>query len=777
MSDQAFEFLSGVSPFSLLPEQESKNLARKIWIEKKSKGATIFTQGKSVVDRLIVVTGGALEAYNEVRGKKTFADYLHRGDICGGVSLLMNAGVSFRTVAAVEDSSYYVMPRDSFLDICERFEEIKEHFIDIYNRRMLDESYVNTLATGQAFQFLSGLAPFSFLPDEEIETTASSLSIVHFPKDSIVCVQGQTRLDFLYIIQKGAAERYYEENDRKTLRGLLQEGDIYGGVTLLVNDSISVRTLKCTEDCYFYVLPKKNFLDLCTRFEAFSEFFTDTFGKRMLNRSYAAIVSKTMHPGGEDQQFFNQPVENVYKQDLVSCRSDVPIREAASVMARHKCGSIFVKSSKKDFVGFVTDADLRSKVVAAGYDVQRPVSEIMRSPVHFIPKDALIFEAMMKMTQEAVKYLAVTDKNEKVVGVVTNRDLINAQEQSPFFLVREITEASTLDEIVDKHRQLPSVVKTLINNGAKSKNVTRLITAVSDTILNKLIGLAIEESGAEPPTDFVFMIMGSEGRKEQTLKTDQDNAIVYRDVPEKSEGYVRAYFLALAEKVCGWLDQAGYDFCEGDNMAKNPKWTQPLSVWKEYFSSWIHAGGPEELLKSSIFFDFRGAYGNMELVDELRRSLFDSLGGWAGFFRNLTENALYFKPPIGFFRNFVVASKGEHRNTFDIKSAMQPIVDFARIYALKHKIEETNTQDRLHRLYLNKALPWQDYNELDQAYSFMMQLRFVRQITAVMDDNAKPDNYINPKKLSRIEQTMLKEIFKRIENLQAKIGFEFTGIG
>ena len=203
MSDQAFEFLSGVSPFSLLPEQESKNLARKIWIEKKSKGAAIFIQGKSAVDRLIVVTSGALEAYNEVRGKKNFADYLHRGDICGGVSLLMNAGVSFRTVAAVEDSSYYVMPRDSFLDICERFEEIKEHFIDIYNRRMLDESYVNTLATGQTFQFLSGLAPFSFLPDDEIEKTAASLSIVHFPKDSIVCVQGQTRLDFLYIIQKG----------------------------------------------------------------------------------------------------------------------------------------------------------------------------------------------------------------------------------------------------------------------------------------------------------------------------------------------------------------------------------------------------------------------------------------------------------------------------------------------------------------------------------------------------------------------------------------------
>jgi CBS domain-containing protein len=427
-------------------------------------------------------------------------------------------------------------------------------------------------------------------------------------------------------------------------------------------------------------------------------------------------------------------------------------------------------------VGVITDSDLRKKVIAEGYDISRPVAEIMSSPISLIPKEALIFEAMMQMSQKGIKHLAVTDADEKVIGVVTNRDLLSAQGQSPFFLIREISETSTLDGIIDKHNQLPGVIKSLIHGGAKAKNVTRLITTISDTILNKLIGMAINDLG-NPPTEFVFMIMGSEGRKEQTLKTDQDNAIVYRDVDKESESRVQEYFLQLGEKVCSRLDQVGYAFCEGGNMAKNPKWCQPLSVWKEYFSSWIYSGGPEELLKSSIFFDFKGAYGDMKIIEELRRFLFDSLKGWAGFFRNMTENALYFKPPIGFFRNFVVESKGQHRDSFDIKAAMQPVVDFARIYALKNKIDETNTQDRLFQLYLKKVLPWQDFNELDQAYAFMMQLRFVRQISAIMDENAKPDNYINPKKLSRIEQTMLKEIFNRIEKLQAKIGFEFTGIG
>ena len=210
-------------------------------------------------------------------------------------------------------------------------------------------------------------------------------------------------------------------------------------------------------------------------------------------------------------------------------------------------------------------------------------------------------------------------------------------------------------------------------------------------------------------------------------------------------------------------------------MAKNPKLCQPLAVWKKYFSDWIHSANPEDLLYSSIFFDFRGAYGDLELIRELHDDLFKSLVGWSGFFRNLTENALHFKAPIGFFRNFVVESKGEHRNKFDIKRAMMPIVDYARIYALKNHLEETNTLERLYQLSLKNVIPADDYREIEQAYSVLMQMRLLRQVTAVLDEDTAPDNYINPKELSGIEQKLLKEIFIRIENLQTKLSFEFTG--
>jgi CBS domain-containing protein len=289
------------------------------------------------------------------------------------------------------------------------------------------------------------------------------------------------------------------------------------------------------------------------------------------------------------------------------------------------------------------------------------------------------------------------------------------------------------------------------------------------------MAFTIEELGP-PPVKFVFMIMGSDGRTEQTLKSDQDNAIIFEDVSNESEGEVTAYFLRFGETACALLDKAGYTFCTGGVMAKNPSWCLSLSKWQKHFSKWIHAGGPEDLLHASIFFDFRCGYGDVTLIDRLRASLFDSLEERSGFFSYMTENALHFRPPLGFFRNFVVESKGKHQSKFDIKSAMVPIVDFARIYGLKNKIETTNTLDRLYEAKLKGVLTKSQYEELEKAYSFLMQLRLVRQITSILDEGHPPDNYINPKKLTQIEQKMLKEIFKRIETFQTKMERDFIGM-
>ncbi|MGD9044481.1 MAG: DUF294 nucleotidyltransferase-like domain-containing protein, partial [Desulfobacterales bacterium] len=490
---------------------------------------------------------------------------------------------------------------------------------------------------------------------------------------------------------------------------------------------------------------------------------------------YAEIIAGNRRPSEQATELFNLPVESIYSKDLVFCDQNMPIQAAAAVMSEHNASSIFVREPKGEFVGVVTDNDLRKKVTATGYNILNPVSDIMSSPLFMIPREALIFEALMKMMQNNIKHLAVTDTEDRVVGVVTNRDLLRAQGQSPFFVVREIAQAKFINQIVQIHKQVPRLIQSLISTGAKAQNVTRFLTTVSDAILQKIIGFALEEFGP-PPVKFVFMILGSEGRMEQTLKTDQDNAIVFEDTPPHALKETTQYFLKFSERVCNWLDEAGYALCKGGVMAKNANWCQPLSVWKSYFKRWIYTAEPEALLQASIFFDFKAGYGDVELITQLRQYLFDTLGSWPGFFRHMAENALYFTPPIGFFRNFVVESEGEHRDAFDIKAAMQPIVDYARIYALRHEIDETNTLERLNQLLLKKKISWEEHDELDTAYSYLMQQRLVRQVKAMVEENAAPDNYITPKKLTRIEQTMLKEIFKRIEKFQGKLSFDFTGM-
>ncbi len=625
----------------------------------------------------------------------------------------------------------------------------------------------------EAYPFLQNLPPFSFLPDAEVEKIVADLVAVNHPKDVFLLIQGRSKVEHLHIIKKGAVERYYRERNEELMRARLRERDFFGGISMLLHDGISVCMFRTTEDSELYLLPKQRFLDLCSRYPVFSDFFTDMLGKWMLDKSYAMPIAKTMHPKEELPQIFNQSVENIFSRKLVSCDTHTSIQEAAAMMGNNRCSSILVKEPHGDFTGIMTDRDLRNKVIIqATCDMTRTVSQIMSSPLSTVPAAAPVSDALMIMMMKDIKHLAVTDADEKVIGIVTNKDILGAHGQSPFFLLREIHAAVSLEEITDKQSRLPGLIQSLISSGAKAMNVARMVSVISDAILNRLIGFAIAELGP-PPVRFAFMIVGSEGRREQTLKTDQDNAIVYEDPPGETEEAVRGYFLAFGEKVCNWLDQVGYTFCNGGVMAKNPQWCQPLSVWKKYFSTWIGTAEPVALMQSSIFFDFRCGYGDLAIIDELRQHLFHSLGEHPNFFRYLAETTLERKPPLGLFRTFIVESKGEHRDTLDVKSPMITIVNYTRLYALRNGIEETNTQERMYQLFLKKRLSWEDYHDFEQAYSFLMQLRLARQLTALIRENAKPDNYINPNKLSRLEQTMLKEIFKRIEKYQEKMVFDF----
>jgi CBS domain-containing protein len=461
---------------------------------------------------------------------------------------------------------------------------------------------------------------------------------------------------------------------------------------------------------------------------------------------------------------------------MVSCPAGATINEAAEKIAKNGSGPVFLKDDNGNIDAMLTDADLINSLITQGLDAGHPASAIASSPLASVPADSQVFEAFISMIEENRKHLAVSSKSDNIIGTISAHDLIAAQANSTYLLIKTIKTAKTINQLENIHSKMALMLLDPIRNGANPEYITRLITTISDAILEKVIGFNIAKLGS-PPCKFAFMIMGSEGREEQTLISDQDNGIVYEDLENDTDrANASEYFGKLAELVCSQLNTAGYKFCDGDCMAQNPQWCQPLLNWKKYFHNWIYQGSPEDLLNSSIFFDFRGVWGDLELTDQLKSFLLNCVEKRAGFLRHLTENALHSKPPIGLFGKLVVETQGEHKDALNLKWAMQPIVDLARIFSLKHGIVQTNTLTRLFRLYTKHVFSNKQYIDLVQSYNYVMQWRFLRQITTIIDEEKPPDNYLNPKNLSYLDTAMLKEVFKKIEQFQQKLKGEFIGM-
>jgi len=618
----------------------------------------------------------------------------------------------------------------------------------------------------------SDIYPFSQLPKNIQKELTPYFSYEKIDKGTTLFEQDITMIESIYILIKGKANYFYDTGASKILTGELNNGDNFGGLSILFNESIAIRSLAIEENASFLILPANNFLKIIKKNELFQNYFTNEFGKCMLNKSFAGIINRQYKDKQFNLPFFNRPIRSVFRPMVITCQTNDTIESACQKMSRHDIGAILIKQGKRNVIGIVTDADLKNKILAKEVNGSQAVSTVMSSPVVSISADGQIFEAFLAIVDHDKRHIAVHNQSGDITGILSEKDLITAQTESTYLLIKRVKKAKSILDLENIHSKLENMLLGTLKNGANPDYITHLIAAFSDAIIDKVISFSLDKLGPTP-CKFVFLTMGSEGREEQTLISDQDNAIVYEDTDHLEKA--KDYFFKLATLICDQLDMAGYRFCEGNNMAKNPKWCQPISVWKEYFNTWIRSSTPERLLHSSIFFDFRGTWGHMPLSDELNRYLFNAINQWPGFLRNLTENTLHFRPPISMFGKLLLETKGEKKGALDIKISMLPIVDFARIYALKNGISQTNTLTRLFRLYTLNAISGKEYTDIVRSYNYLMNLRFLRQITTIFDEQKKPDNYIYPQNLSFLDKILLKEIFKMIEKLQQKLSFEFTG--
>ncbi len=633
----------------------------------------------------------------------------------------------------------------------------------------------HTVSPRVLIDFFEKTFPFSELNGSVLNQLAVGGLVDFYPKGQIILQQDASGAEKLYLIQKGAVKIYRMNVDgTSTLVDYRGEGSSFGALAL-IGGARATLTVEAVEDTFCFLISKESFLETLQKDPVFSQHFFRGLSEGIVGKAYSELRRiKVGMRADEAFHLFSRRIRDVIKKAPQFIGGAETIRNAAKKMTELEIGSLLVTNSTGDVIGIFTDKDLRARVVAEGLSATTQVETVMSSPVLKVSAHDLCFEALLEMMNRQVHYLAVEWDGE-MVGVVTDRDIMVVPGDSPLDLLRQIAAQRSLESLYELSAKAPLVVRTLIEEGAKASHITRVITVVNDHILERLLDLMQEEMGPAP-VPFCWMVTGSEGRKEQTFRTDQDNAIMYEDPGDEWETIKAAklYFRRLGNKAIEHLVACGYPLCKGRMMASNSKWRKPYSVWVGYFDNWMSTTEPMETLNAKIFFDFRPAYGSPEIAGRLRDHLTEKAQRSRFVIRHLARDFIEAQTPLSFFRNFMVEKDGEHKNRLDLKlRGLVPFVDFARMMALRYGVKETNTLERLQMLATLGHVPQEMIRETVEAYEFIMQVRLAHQLKMIEAGTA-PHNFVDPAQLSDLERMTLKASFDVINRLQtfvAKLGF------
>ncbi len=614
--------------------------------------------------------------------------------------------------------------------------------------------------------FFQGIMPFNTLDEKTLRALAARCRIDFFPKGTRLLTAETTELTHLFLIQRGGVKAFLEDdNGEVILKDFRGEGASIGALAIIRGTPANLN-IETVEDTFCFLLPREIFLELIEKQPAFGQYYLKSFSEKIVMTAYNELRHHMVSQrSNEDLYLFSIRVGDLVKS-LRKVAATATIQEAAAIMSEYRVGCLLVHDvgDEEKMVGIITDRDLRGKVVAAGLDYQLPVTTIMSSPVQTVLSQTLCFDVLLKMMATGIHHLAV-ERGGQVIGVITSHDIMLLQGHSPYYLLKEIRSQSQIAGLYPLAQKIPEVIRGLIGEGAKAGNITQMIAILNDHILGRMLTLLEKEMGA-PPVSYCWLLLGSEGRREQTFKTDQDNAIIYADPGDAAQKQAaETYFKAFAAKAIGHLVNCGYPLCPGEIMATNPLWCQPLTIWEKYFDHWVAEPDPQELLNATIFFDFRAGFGEEKLAEDLRTHLNRRIAGKDLFLFHLARQCLDSRVPLSFFNNFIVEKDGEHKNRLDIKrQGLTPFVNFARVLSLKYGVKETNTLARLKALMEGEQIQRDLWSMASEAYELQMQQRLVHQLKQI-EAGIMPDNHIDPADLSELERRMLKDAFTVIERL------------
>ncbi|MCF8382450.1 MAG: DUF294 nucleotidyltransferase-like domain-containing protein [Chlorobium sp.] len=625
--------------------------------------------------------------------------------------------------------------------------------------------------------------PFDRLEPSVLQDLASCTAIHYHEEGEVIFNKGDALREAAFMVMKGAVRLFDTIDGEEVLVDLCDEGDIFG-VRAIFGGSSYVLSAQVAEESLLYEMPAEKIRALIVANPAVSMFFAGEFAKSMQVMERTLTNAFDQHKLRYSEQSCRSFLEHETLEvkpvtNVITCLPDISVREAAKIMSDCNIGSILVVSPENHPLGIITDTDLRKKVVAQPGSVnERPVREIMSSPVYTITGGKTVADMVMLMVKTKLRHFCITEDgtvNSPLKGIISEHDIITSEGNNPAVIMKEIMTAENVGHLKKERDKAEHLLEVYISQDVAIHFISNIVTEINDALIVKSIAFSkaeLEQEGLTMPPDvpFCWLSLGSEGRKEQMLRTDQDNALLYADPPPGRGEEVHQYYLALGRKVTTMLLETGFARCPAEIMASNEQWCQPVSVWQKYFSRWILTPEPKALMHSTIFFDFRPVFGEASLAAELKRGVFEEIARGRGFLEFFAKNALQNPPPLGFFRNFLVEKSRDHANEFDIKSrAMMPLSDAARVLAYELRIPDyLSTSERFRRL-AELLPPEKDLClEAAAAYEFLMRLRVVNGLS-----QQSAGRYINPESLNKIDRQMLRNVFVTIGQVQKTLNLRF----
>lgn len=596
--------------------------------------------------------------------------------------------------------------------------------------------------------FIKDIHPFENLTKSELEDFTNNIDILYLKKGEVLQDKGKEPRN-LYFIIKGLVQ---EKNDDEIV-SIYSNNEFFDPISLIEN--FSKNSFVTAQETICYTLPREIFIKAIRKNRALESFFFQSISQK-LNANISNEKNKEL------TNLMVAKVKDAHVHRAVIVPYETSIFNAVKVIKKEKVPTLLLKDEKGEY-HIVTDSDFRERVILNRMDFDDIVGKISNKGLVYVNENDFLFNAQLIMARHGLKRVVVKNDNDEISGIIDQISLSSFFATHTFSVSNEIVKAETIEELKEASKSLIKIIKSLNAKGVKVEFISKLINQLNRKLMNKLFKITAPK---ELLNKACLVVMGSEGRGEQILKTDQDNALIIKDDCSLSNEDILAY----THKYTEHLVDFGFPRCEGNIMVSNPYWCRRESDFKNIIYEWIMQPSGDNFMNLAIFYDALCVTDDRNILDNLKEYLFKIGSTSKTFYMHFAKIIMDFDVPLGFFDGFVFNSEDkEHKDEIDIKKGgIFIIVQSIRSLCLEYKISRTNTQKRIKELNKLGALDDEFAAELSQAFSFLLTIKLKSNLEK-LDSGLKIDNYINPENLTTMEKDLLKESFKIVNKLKKKL--------